>query len=68
MVLDPLTEVGLGMLVPVLVGGGEYVVDLQGGRKRPQGQQHERQAERQQASGGSWGSTSWQETAHRPVL
>ena len=37
--LHPLTEVGLRMLMPVMVGGGQRVMDLQRRDKRHEGDQ-----------------------------
>jgi hypothetical protein len=39
MVLNPLTEVGLRVLVSVRIGGGELMMDVLGDRKRSQRQQ-----------------------------
>jgi hypothetical protein len=39
MVLNPLTEVGLGVLVSVRISGSELMMDVLGGRKRGQRQQ-----------------------------
>lgn len=46
MVLDPLAEVGVGMLVTVLVRRGQFVVDFQGHGEGGQGQQRADQRKR----------------------
>jgi hypothetical protein len=41
MVLDPLAEVGVGMFVTIVVGGGQFVVNLQ---RRGKGRHREQEA------------------------
>ena len=46
MVLDPLTEIGIGVFMPVCIGGSQFMVDILSHRKRSQRQQEDNQAER----------------------
>lgn len=43
MILDPLTEVGIGMLMAIVIGACQLVVDFQRDRKRGHGEQHARE-------------------------
>jgi len=45
MMLDPLAEVGVGMLMPVMVRCSQFVVDCKRGRERPEDQQRDREDE-----------------------
>jgi hypothetical protein len=65
MMLNPLTEVGLGMLVPILIGRGQFVVDFQRNRERSQGQQHAGQGQRQRRPQETAGERFCRRTAHR---
>lgn len=62
--LNPLTEVGIGMLVPILIGRGQFVVDFQRNRERSQCQQHAGQRQRQRRSQKSAGERFCQRTVH----
>lgn len=46
-VLNPLTQVGVGMLVAVCIGRGQFVVDFQRDSEGRQRQQHAGQRQRQ---------------------
>jgi hypothetical protein len=46
MVLDPLTEVGIGMLVAIMVSRSQLVVDILRHGKRSNGQQEQDKADR----------------------
>jgi hypothetical protein len=50
MVLDPLAEVGIGMLVPIVVSRRQLMMDILGYGKRRKGQQQQDKAERHSAS------------------
>jgi hypothetical protein len=50
-VLDPLTEVGIGMFVAVVVGGSQLVVDLQRRSERRHREQEARDEERDKSAG-----------------
>jgi len=61
MILDPLAEVGIGMLVAVMIGGGQFVMDLQRGGERRHRQQesHQKQGDgRTESHGGVTGQHS----------
>jgi len=62
--LNPLTEVGIGMLVPILIGRGQFVVDLQRNRERSQCQQQAGQRQRQRRSQKTAGERFCQRTVH----
>ena len=62
--LNPLTKVGIGMLVPILIGRGQFVVDFQRNRERSQYQQHAGQRQRQRCSEKTAGERFCQHTAH----
>ncbi|MEK6526468.1 MAG: hypothetical protein AABZ22_06310 [Nitrospirota bacterium] len=51
MVLDPLAEVGVGVLVAIVISGGEFVVDLQRRRKRRQRQEDQRDGDSKRGTG-----------------
>jgi hypothetical protein len=62
--LDPLTEVGIGMLMPILIGRGQFVVDFQRNRKGSQGQQQADQRQRQRRFQKTAGERFYQRTVH----
>lgn len=62
--LNPLTKVGIGMLVPILIGRGQFVVDFQRNRERSQCQQHACQRQRQRRSEKTAGERFCRHTAH----
>ena len=45
--LDPLAEVGIGMLMAVGVGGGQQVVKLERRADRREGNEHDREQNRE---------------------
>ena len=49
MVLDPLAEVGIGVFVPIRIGGSQFVVDILSHRKRSKREEDENQAQRKPA-------------------
>ena len=62
--LDPLAEVGIGMLMTVLVRCGQFVVYFQRYGKRSQRQQHTGQRQRQCRPQNTAGERSCQHTHH----
>lgn len=50
MVLNPLTEVGVGMLMAILVGRRQFVVHFQRNGKGRQGEEHAAQCQRQRSA------------------
>ena len=62
MVLDPLTKVGIRMLVTILVRGAQLVVNLQRRRKGRQGQENQDHCQGYRSSSRRpfGGSSSWQ--------
>ena len=51
MILHPLTEVGIGMLMPVMVGRRQLVMNLQRRGKRRHREQHTREEKRDNRAG-----------------
>lgn len=51
MILHPLTEVGIGMFVAIVVGGRQLVMDLQRCRKRRHREQHAREEQGNKPTG-----------------
>jgi hypothetical protein len=47
MVLNPLTEIGIGVLMAVGISGSQLMMDILGYRKRSQDQQKKNKADRQ---------------------
>jgi hypothetical protein len=47
MMLNPLAQIGIGVLMPVCIRPSELVVDVLGHRKRCQREQEQRKAERE---------------------
>lgn len=62
--LNPLAEVGVGVLVAVLVRRGQFVVDFQRKRERSQSQQHTGQRQRQRCSQKTAGERFCRHTDH----
>jgi hypothetical protein len=50
-ILDPLTEIGIGMFVAVVVGGRQLVVNLQGRRERHHREEHAREEQSNDSAG-----------------
>jgi len=58
MILHPLTEVGIGMLMPVMVGRRQLVMNLQRRGKRRHREQHAREQQRDDRAGLFVGETT----------
>jgi len=56
-VLDPLAEVRIGMFVAVMIGRGQFVMDLESDRKRRQGQKDAHQGQGETPSDHQAGSS-----------
>ena len=66
-ILHPLAEVGIGMFVAVVIGGGQFVMDLQRGGKRRHREQHAGEEQRDDRAGFSLGEMTKHDRSGRQI-